>query len=156
MSQVITKLDTQQIEVVGRSAFIAAAVQAGFEVAVPERDDGIDLIVYLKNPQFKALPVQLKVNSVTKQRWGLHQKYEKVNQLVLAYVWLAPPSEVPTIILMSYQEAFDLLGAATSTASWLEKGAYTCNVGGALLEKLSAYRDRWDWLRMQLEGQPIT
>ena len=40
------QLDSQQVEILGRNLIKASLIEAGIEVATPERDNGIDLIAY--------------------------------------------------------------------------------------------------------------
>ena len=57
------KIDTQVVELIGRSRLIIELLGAGLEVAVPIRDRGVDLIVYVdletKARSFIARPIQL-------------------------------------------------------------------------------------------------
>ena len=58
-----SKLDTQLVELVGRNWLTVQPLQAGLEVARPERDRGIDLIAYRdldEKQQFLAYPIQMK------------------------------------------------------------------------------------------------
>lgn len=41
-------LDTQQLELIGRSLLVGELLRDGLEVALPERDRGIDLIAYVE------------------------------------------------------------------------------------------------------------
>src|SRR2546430_17173377 len=73
-------LDSQQLELIGRSLLVGELLRDGLEVALPERDRGIDLIVYLEGDQsgapFIARPVQLKrseerrVGKECRSRWS--------------------------------------------------------------------------------------
>jgi hypothetical protein len=146
-------VDTQQVELVGRAVLESALIRAGFEVAHPNRDLGIDLIVYTADPgaQFGAVPLQLKVT--TESRFSLDRKYERFEGLVMAYVWL---EDDPRIFLMKYEEALTVLGEkATATTSWRERGYYTDpKVSQERRAALAEFEDRWDWLRETLASSP--
>ncbi|MCM2334322.1 MAG: hypothetical protein NDI82_10290, partial [Anaeromyxobacteraceae bacterium] len=80
-------LDTQQVEALGRSRLKAALIEAGLEVATPERDNGIDLIAYRWNPEtgeFTSRPVQMK--AAREFIFGVDRKYERIPHLVIAYI----------------------------------------------------------------------
>lgn len=77
--------DEQRI--LGRSRLKAALIEAGMEVATPERDNGVDLIVYRWSPEtgdFAARPIQMKAASSF--TFGVDRKYERIPHLILAYV----------------------------------------------------------------------
>ncbi len=82
-------MDAQQIELLGRTRLMSELLEADLEVAVPARDRGVDLIAYadlgsrVKN--FVAVPIQMKAFSTS--GFGINKKYEKVSNLLLAYVW---------------------------------------------------------------------
>jgi hypothetical protein len=60
-------LDTQQLELIGRSLLVGELLRDGLEVALPERDRGIDLIAYVEGDQtgvpFVARPIQMKART---------------------------------------------------------------------------------------------
>lgn len=101
------KVDTQVVELIGRSRLIIELLGAGLEVAVPIRDRGVDLIVYVdldaKAQSFIARPIQLKASS--KRHFSISRKYARVRDLLLAFVWqLDEPTRTVTYTL-SYPEA---------------------------------------------------
>ena len=59
-------MDKQVTELVGRSKLVAELLRSGIEVAIPERDRGIDLIAYLdldlRAAHFVARPIQMKAS----------------------------------------------------------------------------------------------
>ncbi len=144
------RLDNQQVELVGRAALEAALVRHGFEVARPNRDKGIDLIVYEARPGglFQALPIQMKAK--TSEGFDIKTKYDRIPGLVLAYVWGVGDTS-QRFFLMTYSEAVALLGHRATTSSWREKGGYnTSTPSRELSAAIRKYEDRWDWLRQQL------
>ena len=146
-----TKVDTQVVELIGRSRLIIELLAAGLEVAVPIRDRGVDLIAYVdldtKAQSFIARPIQLKASS--KSHFSISRKYAKVRDLLLAFVWhLDDPTRAVTYTL-NYPEAVaigELLGW-TQTSSWIENGTYsTQRPSRHLITLLEPYRmtpERW-------------
>lgn len=124
-------VDTQTIEIVGRQRLSGELLAAGLEVAMPLRDRGIDLIAYAdldrQVKRFTARPIQMK--SARERSFGVWRKYNKIHDLILAYVWhLDDPARAVTYAL-SCEEAEAIATAMgwTDTASWTEKGMYSTN-----------------------------
>lgn len=137
-------MDTQTIELLGRNRLMSELLHAGLEVAQPARDRGIDLIAYVdlesKVKSFVACPIQMKAAST--KAFSLNQKYMRISNLILAYVWgLKNPEEAVTYAL-TYQEALAIATSMgwTKTASWA-KGAYsTSSPGKEICELLEPHR----------------
>lgn len=56
--------DSQQVEMFGRNVLVAQLVADGLEVAVPQRDRGVDLVVYAdRGDEFVARPIQIRRSS---------------------------------------------------------------------------------------------
>ena len=137
-------MDAQQIELLGRTRLMSELLEADLEVAVPARDRGVDLIAYadlgsrVKN--FVAVPIQMKAFSTS--GFGINKKYEKVSNLLLAYVWgVREPAHSVTYV-MTYPEAVQVADALgwTATESW-RKGAYvTTQPSRRVLDLLEAFR----------------
>jgi hypothetical protein len=132
-------MDGQLVEIVNTHKVIAAAIAAGLEVARPERDDGIDLIIYSrKGGPWVSAPIQIK------SRFCIERKYESRPALVMCYVC---PSD--QIYVLTHEQAKEIAEARgyTNTTSWKKKGGgYSCPVGGALakdLEPFIATPERW-------------
>jgi len=149
------KLDTQQIELVATAALEAELIRQGFEIAHPNRDRGIDLIVYTDEPSqpFSAVPIQVKASSGT--GFSVYQKYEKFDRMIFAYIWNA--LDKPRFFIVPYQDAVALIPEAQKqTQSWLrdnDQGAYSwTNVPKAIHEKLKAHENRWDLIKTALSG----
>jgi hypothetical protein len=143
--------DTQIVELMGRNWLTNELYMAGFEVARPQRDRGIDLIVYsdlnTKLGRFVACPIQMKAASKT--GFGMNRKYEKFPNLMIAYVWhLSEPHRTVTYA-MTYNQAVAILKKKgyTRTPSWTDKGSYSVtNPGPELLSLIESYRmtpERW-------------
>lgn len=77
--------DTQVKGLIGRSRLIEDLLRAGLEIAVPLRDRGIDLIAYKDFESFIARPIQVKAASA--RNFSIDQKYEKIDNLIIAFVW---------------------------------------------------------------------
>ncbi len=140
--RLMIELGSQQIEILGRSRLKAALIEAGLEVATPERDSGIDLIMYRWSPEggeFIARPIQMK--AATEFTFSVDRKYERIPALVIAYVMNTRGAD-HAIHAMTYPEATEvarILGW-TKTKSW-EDGGYTRTYGSRkLVEALEPYR----------------
>lgn len=140
-------MDSQQVEILGRSLLKAELIRAGLEVSTPERDNGIDLLIYRwKLPsEFIAVPLQMKASS--EFSFSIERKYERIPRLVLAYV-VGIESPAPRIIALTYQEAFAVADALkwTDTRSWREGGKYTSqHESSELARRLEAFTaPRWE------------
>jgi hypothetical protein len=142
--------DTQLIELVGRHRLIGDLLLAKLEVALPARDRGVDLIAYADLSEqvgaFVARPIQIKVAST--RSFGLDQKYKRICDLIIAYVWhLTNPSNAVTYAL-TYLEAEKVAETMgwTETASWKRSGYTTNSPSKRLLELLEPYRmnpEKW-------------
>ena len=142
--------DAQLIELTGRYFLIAQLVAGGLEVAIPVRDRGIDLIAYLdtaKKNRFVSCPIQMKAS--LQARFGLHRKYKRIANLLLAFVWHIEDPSKACVYALTYTEAFDLLDKRkhTKTPSWRKKNSYTVrNPSPDWLRDLQPYRmtpERW-------------
>ena len=88
------ELDSQIVELLGRQRLIGELIRDGLEVAVLARDRGVDLIAYAdlsrQVSRFASRPIQMKAS--TTRGFGIDQKYLRISDLILAYVWhLADP-----------------------------------------------------------------
>lgn len=145
--------DKQQIELIGRATLETELITRGFEVARPERDKGIDLVVFLDQPAkpFAALPIQMKAYTGT--TFGVWRKYERMKGLVLVYIWNILTE--PRFFVMTYSEAARLIPAARKrTPSWnkpFPKGWWHWTKAPKdIVKQIERFEDRWDWLRDQL------
>ncbi|HLV97679.1 MAG TPA: hypothetical protein VKT82_03285 [Ktedonobacterales bacterium] len=136
-------MDTQVIEILGRNRLVNELLQAGLEVARPERDRGIDLFAYADlSPtvqSFIARPIQMKAASG--QGFSLATKYRRLPDLILAYVWhLATPAQAITYAL-TYDEALAIAEALpwTKTESWAQGQYATSHPSQQLLTLLEPY-----------------
>jgi hypothetical protein len=148
-------MDTQTLELIGRHRLASELLLAGLEVAFPARDRGVDIIAYVDVEQtdrrFVARPIQLKAAS--QRSFGIWSKYERIHDLILAYVWYVDGTETAQTFALTCAEALavgETMGW-TRTASWLNEGGYsTTRPSVELCEHLEPYRmtpERW-WLKV--------
>jgi hypothetical protein len=142
-------LDKQQIELIGRAHLEMRLLQAGFEVARPARDKGIDLIAYTDVPgePFHARPIQMKAASG--KIFSLNRNYEG-RGIVYAYLW--DVLQHPRLFLVPYETAVGMLPAESAqTASWQQGQWYTGRPSAELRGHLERYEDNFDALRPAAE-----
>ncbi len=133
--------DSQLVEIAGKHLLISRLVAAGLEVAEPLRDKGIDLIVYRDENEFNARPVQMKAS--TQESFSLDRKYEKVPNLLIAYVWNVNAGDKGEVYLLSFKEALKVMDEKgySKTDSWTKNGYYFVrSAGKQLKELLKPYR----------------
>jgi hypothetical protein len=135
------------VELAGRNWLASELMQAGIEVARPERDRGIDLIAYLdrevRTGRFIACPIQLK--AAQRQVFSIDPKYAKTPGLVLAYVWNLGNESITKCFALTYAEALAVARKMryTRTASWRtgagsHKRGYTTTRPSKPLQRLLA------------------
>ena len=116
------KPDSQLVELAGRNWLMSQLLQAGLEVAKPERDRGVDLVVYLDLDKgvgdFIACPIQIKAAS--ERSFGLDPKYKRFPRLLLVQIWHVTESHKTQAFAMTYAEAFRIARKMgwTKTDSW--------------------------------------
>ena len=102
-----SSIDKQVTELVGRSKLVAELLRSGIEVAIPERDRGIDLVAYLdldsRATSFIARPIQMKDSSG--EHFSIEQKYARFHDLILAFVWHVHDPTPSPIYALTYREA---------------------------------------------------
>ena len=149
------RLSTKAIEIAGRNWLVSQLLGRGFDVATPEVDQGIDLIIFreIGTAGIRALPLQLKC--ATGRAFSLDKKYEG-RGIPQVYVWnvLADPEAY----ILDYDEALAVLGdQAASSPSFVQRGYYSVSTISAVRAAgLAPYRNRWDWLSSRLEAQAVT
>jgi hypothetical protein len=133
--------DSQLVEIAGKHLLIARLVAAGYEVAEPIRDKGIDLIVYRDKNEFSARPVQMKAS--TQESFSLDRKYERFPNLLIAYVWNLNANDRSEVYLLTFDQALKVIDVKgySKTDSWTKNGYYFVrNAGKELKELLKPYR----------------
>ncbi|SPE27907.1 hypothetical protein SBA7_1160003 [Candidatus Sulfotelmatobacter sp. SbA7] len=143
--------DTQIIELIGRNRLGSELLRDGLEIAVPARDRGIDLIAYAdlsaRVRKFRARPIQMKAAS--ERSFSIDRKYEKVANLIIAYVWNIHDPGTAVTYALTYQEALIVAKkcwARARSTSW-KRGRYsTSNPSRKLRGLLGPYRMKeGDW-----------
>lgn len=136
--------DSGVVEIIGRHRLIQELLSAGLEVAIPQRDRGIDLIAYVDRDSrvssFVAVPIQLK--AATGRSFSIATKYSKFPNLLHAFVWGLGDKVGPVTYALTQAEAVavgETMGW-TKTKSW-RRGFYTSQQPGKrLLSLLEPYR----------------
>jgi len=131
--------DPQLTEVFGRNLLISHLVTAGFEVAQPVRDRGIDLIAYRDGKDgkpFLACPIQLKASA--QESFSLDRKYRLFPHLLIAYVWNVQAKEQSDVYALTFGEAEHVLEERgfAKTDSWTKNGYYFVRSAGQELKKI--------------------
>jgi hypothetical protein len=121
-------MDSQLVELAGRNWLVSQLLRAGLEVARPERDRGIDLLVYTdldkRLDDFVACPIQMKAASG--EQFSVDRKYEKFRRMLLVYVLNLDDSAKTTAYAMTHSEAvaiLDVMGVSKNP-SWTDKGLW--------------------------------
>jgi hypothetical protein len=133
-------VDTQQVEILGRNRLKTSLIEAGIEVATPERDNGIDLIAYVWSAEqgtFLARPIQMKAAS--NFSFAIDRKYERIPTLLMAFVMgLRQPQH--SIFVMTYDVVLSIATTLgwTETASWQKANAYSTRHASKRLGELLA------------------
>jgi hypothetical protein len=144
------EVDSQVIEVLGRQRLIGELLRDGLEVAVPVRDRGVDLIAYADLSQqvalFASRPIQMK--AATTSGFGLDQKYERIADLIMAYVWHLGNPQAAVTYALPYAEAVKVAAAMgwTDTVSWQQGKYHSSRPSKRLLGLLAPYEvspGRW-------------
>lgn len=136
--------DSQLVEIAGKHLLISRLIAAGFEVAEPLRDRGIDLIVYRDENGFSASPVQMKAS--TRESFSLDRKYARFPNLLMAYVWNVNAGDQGEVYLLTFDQALKVMDAKgySRTDSWTKNGYYFVRSAGKdLKELLKPYRVRF-------------
>lgn len=143
----LSKCDTQLTEVFGKNLLISHLVAAGFEVAQPVRDMGIDLIVYREGKDFVARPLQLKAYS--HESFSLEKKYARFPHLLIAYVWNVQSAERSDVYALTFDDAMHVMEEKeySKTDSWIKGGRYFVRDAGVelkrILEPFKMTPERW-------------
>lgn len=138
------RLDTQRIELLGRAFLTDQLIRGGLEVATPLRDRGVDLIAYADLTQevggFVSRPIQMKVAS--NRVFSLDRKYERIADLLIAFVWHINAPEQTRVYALSYADAFQVADEAgwTTTASWAAGSYATTKPSRAIEHQLERFR----------------
>jgi hypothetical protein len=152
------ELDSQLVELLGRQRLIGELLRDGLEVAVPVRDRGIDLIAYAdlsrQVRRFASRPIQMK--AATKSAFGIDQKYARIADLIIAYVWHLDDPRAAVSYALPYAEAVNVAAAMgwTATASWQQGKYTTTSPSRRLLDLLKPYQmSPGHWWKLVVGGE---
>jgi|SRR5579863_1142480 len=145
--------DTQVVELIGRNRLGSEILRDGLDVAVPARDRGIDLIAYSDLSSnvrtFVARPIQMKASS--EASFSIDRKYERVANLIIAYVWHVHDGNATVTYALTYKEALAIARkcwgrAKKNSASW-KRGRYSTSKPSlqlrTLLEPFKMAQGKW-------------
>jgi hypothetical protein len=100
--------DPQIVEILGRNWLVNTLLDAGIEVARPERDKGIDLIAYASDAEvFRVVPIQVKAAS--DRAFSVDQKYSRFANLLIVYIWNLQAEAETEAYAMTYQEVAEVV-----------------------------------------------
>jgi hypothetical protein len=133
------KGDSQLTEIAGKHLLISRLLAAGFEVAQPLRDKGIDLVAYRdeeNGKEFAAYPIQLKASS--RESFSLDMKYKRFPHLLIAYVWNVQTPERSDVYALTFDDALQVMEKKgyAKTDSWTKKGYYFIRSAGPELKEI--------------------
>ncbi len=142
--------DSQLTEVFGKNLLISHLVAAGFEVAQPVRDRGVDLVVYKDGEDAKDyMPCLIQLKASSQESFSLDKKYARFPHLLIAYVWNVQTPAQSDVYALTFNDALQVLEKKgyAKTDSWKNRGYYFVRNAGVDLKKiLEPYKmtpDRW-------------
>ncbi|MGO8759429.1 MAG: hypothetical protein ACLQG3_15020 [Terracidiphilus sp.] len=142
--------DSQLTEVFGKNLLISHLVAAGFEVAQPVRDRGVDLVVYKDGEDAKDyMPCLIQLKASSQESFSLDKKYARVPHLLIAYVWNVQTPAQSDVYALTFNDALQVLEKKgyAKTDSWKNRGYYFVRNAGVDLKRiLEPYKmtpDRW-------------
>jgi hypothetical protein len=131
--------DSQLVEILGRNKLVSDLLRARIEVAIPQRDNGIDLIAFVVDREvglFKSKPIQMK--AATNKSFLIERKYEKLPELIMAYIWNVQTYEDSTTYAMTYADCLLIAEHMgwTETNAWRQGNRYSTQAPSEKLIKL--------------------
>src|ERR1039458_5138028 len=101
----ISHADSQLTEVFGKNLLISHLVAAGFEVAQPVRDRGVDLVVYKDGEDAKDyVPCLIQLKASSHESFSLDKKYERFPHLLIAYVWNVQTPALSSVYALTFND----------------------------------------------------
>ncbi|MGA3160141.1 MAG: hypothetical protein ABSC77_02910 [Terracidiphilus sp.] len=131
--------DSQLTEVFGKNLLISHLVAAGFEVAQPVRDKGVDLVVYKDGENAKDyVPCLIQLKASSQESFSLDKKYERFPHLLIAYVWNVRTPAQSDVYALTFKEALQVMEKKgySKTDSWMSGGYYFVRNAGVDLKKI--------------------
>jgi len=144
------KSDSQLTEVFGKNLLISHLMAAGFEVAQPVRDRGVDLVVYRDREDAKDYqPCLIQLKASAQESFSLDKKFARLPHLLIAYVWNVQTPGRSDVYALTFDDALQVMEKKgfAKTDSWVKGGYYFVRNAGADLKKiLEPYKmtpERW-------------
>lgn len=131
--------DSQLTEVFGKNLLISHLVAAGFEVAQPVRDRGVDLVVYKDGEDAKDyVPCLIQLKASSHESFSLDRKYERFPHFLIAYVWNVQTPALSDVYALTFKDALQVLEKKgyAKTNSWKNGGYYFVRNAGVDLKKI--------------------
>ncbi len=133
------KSDSQLTEVYGKNLLISHLVAAGFEVAQPVRDRGVDLVVYKDGEDAgNYVPCLIQLKASSQESFSLDRKYERFPHLLIAYVWNVQTPAQSDVYALTFKDALQVLEKKgyAKTDSWKNGGYYFVRNAGVDLKRI--------------------
>jgi hypothetical protein len=154
------RLHSAKIERKGRILLEDALFDAGFEIAVPWNDSGIDLIAYRSHDgddarAFHARPIQLKASSG--ESFGVNLKYREIASLLIVHVWnVTGENANPRFFAITYVESLAIAETRgwTTKPKWKRNGNFAVPQARPPLKELLVKHEmqsREDWRRKLMD-----
>jgi hypothetical protein len=136
-------VESETIEVVGRNRVIEDLLLAGLQVAVPLKAQEFDLIAYgelsERSTSFSGCPIQVKASQG--RSFKLDQRFDRVANLIHAFVWGIGTGQVTTYALNQREvvEVAEALGY-TLAQSWQKDLYASAPHAKTLVELIEPFR----------------
>lgn len=131
--------DSQLTEVFGKNLLISHLMAAGFEVAQPMRDRGVDLVVYKDREDAQDyVPCLIQLKASSHESFSLDKKYERLPHLLIAYVWNVQTPAQSNVYALTFNDALQVMEKKgyAKTDSWTKKGYYFVRSAGPELKEI--------------------
>jgi len=148
-------MDTSHIEAAGRDWLVRQLLDAGFEVAYPDRDRDVDLIVSATaETGRRSVACVMQMKASAGRTFTVHRKYETRPDLLHVFVWNVMEPSRTVAYALTFAEAVGVAEAMgwTKTDSWLtgartgKPGYGTTHPGERLVGLLERFRmgpEKW-------------
>jgi hypothetical protein len=131
--------DSQLTEVFGKNLLISHLMAAGFEVAQPMRDRGVDLVVYKDREDAQDyVPCLIQLKASSRESFSLDKKYERLPHLLIAYVWNVQNPAQSNVYALTFNDALQVMEKKgyAKTDSWTKNGYYFVRSAGPELKEI--------------------
>ena len=144
--------DGNQVGKAGEAIVAARLLQLGFDIARPEPDRGIDLLVVARD-MTRVVPIQVK--TLSGARIGFQRGWFSPIDVVLVVVWLHDAGQ-DLFVFDGVADVERFLGASAATDSWQRRGIWTITdmSSGQQRDRLGPFRDAWAAVHRRLGDAP--